>query len=303
MRRFRALARSAAIETLAEPLSCVLFLVALLTVPLLPVFHCHQFGEPGRLPRECGFSALLVFGIVFATSSAVRIIGGEVQSGTAAAALARDVPRPLFFCAKIAGVFSAFAIFAVAVTASTLLAVATAEIGEARAAVFGGSHVWMPGLAAAVGLTLVAFAAAAASNRFLGTRFCVGACLALSAAQLVALAATIPMAPVRPALALVPALGLLAVGCCVFIAMAGALAVRLPPAAVTACLSLAVLSSFVWPATFVLPDIQRFWLVDSFAGGGAPSAPMLFVGIAAGLLLVAFWLVAGSVLLERRDIP
>ena len=61
MRRFRALVRSAALEALAEPLSAVLFLVALLTVPLLPVFHCHQFGEAGRLPRECGFSGSSLF--------------------------------------------------------------------------------------------------------------------------------------------------------------------------------------------------------------------------------------------------
>ena len=76
MRRFRSLVRSAVLETLAEPLSAVLFLVALLTIPLLPAFHCHQFGDAGRLPRECGFSALLVFGIVFATSSAVRVVVG-----------------------------------------------------------------------------------------------------------------------------------------------------------------------------------------------------------------------------------
>ncbi|MGN0846561.1 MAG: hypothetical protein ACI4RA_04160, partial [Kiritimatiellia bacterium] len=68
MRRFLALARSAALEALAEPLSAVVFLVALLTIHLAPVFHYHQFGEPGRLARECGFSALLVFGLVFATA-------------------------------------------------------------------------------------------------------------------------------------------------------------------------------------------------------------------------------------------
>ena len=103
MRRFWALARSAALEALAEPLSAILFLVALLAVQLLPVFHLHQFGDPARLPRECGFSALLVFGLVFATSAAVHAIGRELESGTAAAALARPVPRPLFFCAKVAG--------------------------------------------------------------------------------------------------------------------------------------------------------------------------------------------------------
>ena len=47
MRRFWALARSAALEALAEPLSAILFFVALLAVHFLPVFHVHQFGVPG----------------------------------------------------------------------------------------------------------------------------------------------------------------------------------------------------------------------------------------------------------------
>ena len=101
MRRFWALARSAALEALAEPLSAILFLIALLAVHLLPVFHLHQFDEPGRLSRECGFSALLMFGLAFATAAAVHSIGRELESGTAAAALARPVPRALFFCAKL----------------------------------------------------------------------------------------------------------------------------------------------------------------------------------------------------------
>ena len=116
MRRFWALARSAALESLAEPLSAILFLVALLAVHLLPVFHLHQFGEPGRLSRECGFSALLMFGLAFATAAAVHSIGRELESGTAAAALARPVPRALFFCAKVSGVLLAFVLFGYALS-------------------------------------------------------------------------------------------------------------------------------------------------------------------------------------------
>ena len=127
MRRFWALARSAALEALAEPLSAILFLVALLAVHLLPVFHLHQFGEAGRLSRECGFSALLVFGLVFATSAAVHAIGRELESGTAAAALARPVPRSMFFCAKVAGVLAAFALFLLSVAGATLLSVVTSQ--------------------------------------------------------------------------------------------------------------------------------------------------------------------------------
>ena len=302
MRRFRSLVRSAVLETLAEPLSAVLFLVALLTIPLLPAFHCHQFGEAGRLPRECGFSALLVFGIVFATSSAVRVIGGELASGTASAALARDVSRPLFFCAKVTGVLMAFALFVVAVGISMLVSVATAEMGIVQERL-GYLPIWKPGLVTTALLTLAGFAAAGALNRFCRTRFCVTACLAVSIAQVPALVFVVVQATVPLNLALLPALGVLAVGCCVFIVLAGALAVRLPPAAVTTGVALATLSSFLWPVRAILPDLERFWLVDAFSYGGVPTGGQLAAPLAVGALLIVFWLAVGSILLERREIP
>ena len=301
MRRFRSLVRSALIEALAEPLSAVLFLVALLTIPLLPVLHCHQFGEAGRLPRECGFSALLVFGVLFATSSAVRVIGGELSSGTASAALARDVSRPLFFCAKVVGVLAAFALFCVAVGLSTLTSVAVAEMGQVEQQM-GGLPVWLQGLVVTVVLTLVGFSTAGILNRFCRTRFCVTACLAISIAQIPALAWVAWKSTVPLPLGLIPALGVLAIGCCVFIVLAGALAVRLPPAAVTTGVALAVLSSFIWPVWAILPDIEKFWLVDSFSYGGAPTVEQLLSALVAGALLVMLWLAVGSILLERREV-
>jgi len=303
MRRFRALVRSAALEALSDPLSSVLFLAALLAVPLLPVFHCHQFGEPGRLPRECGFSAMLVFGIVFATASAVRVIGGEISSGTAAAALARAVPRSLFFCAKITGVLLAFAVFAMAVSLSTLVSVAAAEAGEIEASAHGGIRIWMPGLASSVLCTLAGFALAAAANRFFRARFCAGACMALALAQIPPLAVAVLLSPAEVSWRLVPAMGVLAVACGVFIVLAGALAVWMPAAFVTAGISIAVLSSFVWPVRALVPDIQRFWLVDAYSGGNVPSVGILASAFAAGALLIVFWMVVGSVLLERRELP
>ena len=53
----------------------------------------------------------------------------------------------------------------------------------------------------------------------------------------------------------------------------------------------------------VMPDINRFWLVDAFAGGGTVPAAELFATAGAGVLLVVFWLIAGSVMLARREIP
>ena len=301
MRRFWALARSAALEALAEPLSAILFLVALLAVHLLPVFHLHQFGEPGRLSRECGFSALLMFGLAFATAAAVHAVGRELESGTAAAALARPVPRPLFFCAKVTGVLLAFVLFMLAVAGAMLLSVVTAQMG--RMAVHGDAFTWGPGLAAGVGGTLLAFALAALGNWFLRTRFCVGACLLLAVAQPLALVAVLFFNQSPVPWSLLPALGVLALSCAAFVAMAGAFAVCLKPAVVAALLTVVVLLSFVCPLRAVMPDINRFWLVDAFAGGGTVQAAELVATAGAGVLLVVFWLIAGSVLLARREIP
>ena len=208
----------------------------------------------------------------------------------------------MFFCAKVTGVLEAFALFVVAVGLSTLASVATAEMGEVQESL-GRFHLWLPGIAASVVLTLVGLSMAAALNRFFRMRFCVTACMSLVLAQLPALGLIVATAEVPLHWALLPALCVLAVGCCVFIVLSGALAVRLPSAAVTTGVALAVVSSFVWPIRAVLPDIERFWLVDAFAYGGAPTAGQLAVPLAAGVLLVAFWLAVGSILLERREIP
>ncbi len=301
MRRFWALARSATLEALAEPLSAILFFVALLAVYLLPVFHLHQFGDPARLPRECGFSALLVFGLVFATSAVVHAIGRELESGTAAAALARPVPRPLFFCAKAAGVFGAFALFLLAIAGALLLSVVTAQMG--RVLVRDDALFWGPGIVAGVGGTMLAYVLAALGNWILRTRFCVGACLLMTVAQPLALLSVLPLNKAPVQWNILPALGVLALGCMVFVAMAGALAVRLKPAAIAAFLTVAVLLSFFYPLPAFIPDLNRFWLVDAFSAGGSVPTDDLCAAAGAGLLLVAFWLAVGSLLLARREIP
>ena len=306
-RRFLALVRTSFVESLAEPLSAVLFLSALVMVHLLPVLHCHQFGEAGRLARECGLSVVLVFGISFAVSAAVRTIGQELELGTAAVALALPVPRPMFFCAKVAGVLGAFALFAFAVLAAASLAVLSAEVAAQMAVEHGdASQTWGPGFAAGLGATLLAMAAAAAANHLLRWRFCLWACLMLAASQPLALAvaafvfgAGMPHGFGGLAAAMVA----LVSGCSVFVVMAGGFAVRLKPAATSALTTVAVLLAFLRPPRFVLPDINAFWLADRLADGGAPSFAEVASAAGAGLLLVVLWSIAGSALLAGREMP
>ncbi len=312
MRRFFALARTAAVESLAEPLTAVLFLSGFAVVHLAPAFHYHQFGEPGRLARECGFSALLVFGLVFATAAAMRTIGRELESGTAAAALALAVPRPLFLVAKLAGVAGSLALFTGAIACATALSSSSGAIAAlARDGHGSTAQVWGPALACGVGLTLGAFALAAAANRFLRARFCRTACLLLSAAQ--PLASILAMATGRDLppsfegwtaslLRLLPAFAALAAGCMVFVSFAGALATRLAPAPVTALVAAAIVLSFVHPLRAILPDINRFWLVDRLANGGMLGWMDVLPALAAGALLSLLWFAVGAMLLVRREI-
>jgi len=322
MRRFFALARTAALESLAESLSAVVFLAALLLVHLAPVFHYHRFGEAARLPRECGLSALLVFGLAFATSAAVRTIGRELSSGTASAALALAVPRALFHCAKTAGVFAAFLLFAAAAACATLLSARTSALGAQIAATGVDVRIWGPGLMCGVGGTILAFAMAAAANRFMRWRFCVSACLMTAFAQPVALMAAFAMggfaddgALARGMARLFPAFAVLAGGCLVFVALAAALATRFKASVVAAVMAGAVVASFLTAPMAqmcpfaggviraLLPALSDFWVADQLLGGGAMQMDEALRLLAVSALLVAFWMGVGSVMLSRRELP
>lgn len=310
MRRFVSLARVAALETLSEPLSAVLFLSAFVAVHVLPAFHYRQFGEAGRLARECGFSALLVFGVVFAASAALNSIAREFESGTAAAALASGVPRTVFFAAKVFGALVALALFALGVVCATSLAVVSSEIGAKLAAEgLASAHTWGGGLALGILPALGAFVLAAVANRFARARFCPCACVWLVVSQILGFVAAVaivgsdaPRAPVAVMMSILPALATLLAGACAFVALAGALATHFKPAPAGALLTAAVVLSFLRPVRALLPDSHFFWRVDALSNGGEFTWGSAAPALAAGAVLVAFWLVAGACLMQRREL-
>ena len=57
MRRFIAIAKTTALEILAEPLSLLVLTASLALAVFAPAFHYHQFGEPARMARDAGLSA------------------------------------------------------------------------------------------------------------------------------------------------------------------------------------------------------------------------------------------------------
>ena len=72
LRAVRALAGASCREATADPASSLLLMTAVAAVHLAPAFQFHRLGEPGRLARDGGLSALLVFGGVFASVAAVK---------------------------------------------------------------------------------------------------------------------------------------------------------------------------------------------------------------------------------------
>ena len=291
MRRFLAIARTAAIETMSQPLSAILFPVSVLAVHILPSLQYHRFGVPGRLARETGLSSLFVFGLLFAVPAAVRSIGRELESGTAAAVLALGVSRSLYFMARLSGVLAVFALFFAGVLSATLLSSFSCVKASTIFVENGVVRVWGPAFAVGVSGAILAFAASAFLNRFANRRFCMWTCILAVAFQLPGLALIEGVSSFVSAL---PAFSSLAAACLVYIMMAGALAVRLKANGVAVLVAAAAVAGFLMPMGFLVPDMRVFWLEE---GSRAALMP-----IAAGVALAALWSIVGCVLLERKEL-
>ena len=291
MRRFTAIARTAAIETMSQPLSAILFPVAVLAIHLLPAFQYHRFGAAGRLARETGLSALFVFGLFFAVPAVVRVIGRELETGTAAAALALGVSRSLYFVARLTGTLVVFLLFLCAVAAATALSSFSCLKASTIFSQAGVVRVWGPAILVGVAGSLAPFGVAALLNRFANRRFCLWTCLLTFLFQLPGLALLEDVSPLR---VMAPALAALAAACVVYVAMAGALATRLKANGVTACVVAAVAAGFLSPIKFLAPDMRVFWLEEGATSVGGP--------IVAGVALAALWLLIGCISMERKEL-
>lgn len=291
MRRFMAIARTAAIETMSQPLSAILFPVSVLAVHILPSLQYHRFGAPGRLARETGLSALFVFGLLFAVPAAVRVIGRELETGTAAATLALGVSRTLYFAARISGVLAVFALFFVGVFSAALLSSFSCVKASTIFVEHGVVRVWGPAFAVGVSGAVLSFAGGALLNRFCDRRFCLWTCLLAVALQLPGLAFLDGLSTLK---AVLPASVSLFAACAVHIVMAGALATRFKANGVSAAIVAAVLAGFLAPVGFIVPDMRVFWLEEGSCAALLP--------VAAGAALALMWGIAGCISLETKEL-
>ena len=291
MRRFLAIARTAAIETMSQPLSAILFPVSMLAVHLLPSLQYHRFGAPGRLARETGLSSLLVFGLAFAVPAAVRVIGREIEIGTAAAALALGVSRAQYFTARLTGVLAVFLLFLSGILSATILSSFSCVKASSIFVENGVVRVWGPAFSAGVSASVAAFGAAAFLNRFANRRFCLWTCILAVVFQLPGLAFLDGFSPLA---AHVPSFVSLACACAVYIVMAAALSTRLKANGVSAAVVAAVAAGFLAPVGFLVPDMRVFWLEES---SRAVLLPMV-----SGVSLAVLWGIVGCVSLEMKEL-
>lgn len=176
MRRVGAIIKATALEILSEPLVFLVTVSAMTLSVVAPAMHYHDFGEPSRMARDAGVSAIMVGGLVIVAFGAIKSFRRELESQTAMSALALSVSRRLFFLSKLLGVFAAYLFFAITVGAVSLAAVRGSVIGGEIAA---ESHTMVrmygPIYALSIAAFVIPFVYGAAVNRYRHRRFTLNA--------------------------------------------------------------------------------------------------------------------------------
>lgn len=287
-----AIAKATALEMMSEPLSLLVLIGALALSTFAPAFHYHQFGEATRMARDAGVSALLVAGTAFALFGTVRTFRRELESGTAAVAMAISVSRSGFFLAKTFGALLAYAVFALAVVGNSLAITNGAAIGGALAEATGDlPRLWGPCYALGVAAVIAPVVTAAVLNRFWRFRFCLSAFVLTVAIAVgssgyrfdVALARR--LVAVWVPLAAVPA---------VVLAAAAAAAVRFRANVATGFVSVFIL--------LALPFVGNHCLADALSKGGTVGWTYALAATVVAALAAGSLLFVGMSFVNARDV-
>ena len=292
MRRFLSITKATTLEIANEPLSLLLLSASLVLAVFSPAFHYHQFGEPTRMARDAGLSALLIGGVLFSVAGATRSMRRELDSGTAAVALSHPVSRVQFFLAKACGAYAAFALFALAVGAVTATMVNGARLGAELAANTGDiPKLWGPSYALGVAALVLPYIVGAVLNRVWRFRFALTAFVFTIAIS----AASVAYRPDLPELVrLLPVELLLWMPPAFFVTASAAASVRLKSSAATAVSALLVLG--------FLPCAGNYSLSEALSRGGHIPAGYVISAALAALPAILAAAVAGIALMRSRDV-
>ena len=294
MRSSLAIIKATALEILSEPLTLLVQLAALALTVLAPAFHYHQFGDPTRMARDAGFSALFTCGSVIAVFGTIRAVRREVETGTMEMALAHSVSRTSFFLAKTLGSILAYLVFAVTVLGATLAIFQGAAVGGEIARQTGDiARIFGPYLAAGVAIAILPLVLAAGANRFGGCRFVLTSQL-LAFVLSVAAVGTVLFLSGFATFRLVPVAVLIAQMAIPLLVASAALAIRLKANVAASAVGLVF--------ALMLPAVGNYYLVDCLADGGL--LDWGYVGLAAVVMFPATlaFLMLGIHFINGRDI-
>jgi len=286
--------KATALEILSEPLTLLVLLAALSLTVLAPAFHYHQFGDPTRMARDAGFSALFTCGSVVAVFGTIRSFRREIESGTVEMALSHPVSRTVFFLSKVTGSCLAYLFFSGVVFGVLAVIFEGSVVGGALARQTGDvARLYGPCLAGGVGVMLLPLVAAALLHRFLRRRFVFTALVGAFFLAAVGFAAAVCMGG-ADVLRLVPAAVLLLCPAVALLAASAAFSVRLRANVAATCAG----------AVFALsiPAVGNYYLVDALSGGGV--LPWTYVGVAVAVTVPALsaFLLLGLHLINGRDV-
>ncbi len=291
MRKTLAIAQATALEILSEPLTLLIFLAFGAVAVFAPTFHYHQFGEPTRMARDAGFSAILVAGALLAVFSTIRAWRREIETGTLEMALAHSVSRTRFFLSKCLGAFVSIALVMATLLFLSVVLVEGAAVGGRLAERTGDlARVWGPCVALAVAVLVLPLVLSAFLNRFFAVRFALSALLlalllAASGALYFLVRDFKTLAPLFPAA--LPLFFLAAL----FTSAAGTFAL-FAKSSVAA----------TWTGLFILlflPFIGNYALSDALANGGSVTVSYVALSFFATLPALAAFLVLGSYRMTR----
>lgn len=292
MRKFFTIAKATAFEIVDDPLSLLILISSSALAILGPALHYHQFGEPSRMARDAGFSALFICGILFVGFGSIRSLRRELESGTASVALSRDVGRGVFFLAKYFGSLLAYLHYASSLFLLTIIIIKGAEIGGSIALAKGDiARLYGPSFVIGTACVILPPFFAATLNKWANLRFA-------STSNVIMLGMLFTGAFFKFDLSLV--LRVLPV----------ALVAMLPAALVSAALlSFAVkfrinvsLSLGLLVFVLLIPFIGSYYLPETLAKGGSLSWKYVGFSFAAIAPLIAAHLFLGAALFARREI-
>ena len=316
-RRIRSVIKATMLEVVSEPLFFLLTLTAVGVLSLASLLHIHQFGEPSRMARDVGLSAVLIFGIVFAVFASIRVFRREIESGTLQMALSRPISRETFFFSKAAGVFFGYLCFFAVVFSSAVTTVVGSEVARISAELAAAGRscsaphenvlpetMWGISLAADAAVIVVPVVSGAFFNRFFRFRFTTTAFVTALIVSCAGCALNLVLADCLfhdraaglygTALRLLPAGVLITIPAIVFLSLASAFSVRLKDNAVS---SLAALFFLLF-----IPALGNYYQTQALSMGG--ELPWSYVASAffAALPFVAAFLLAGAFFMRSRDV-